>query len=100
MLDERPFKRQAIPPARAWPCPDDLSELLELIGKATKPALNSMFEGLGGYGELVETREQLLPAVKRAIASGKTACVNVKTVGHISPVVLAMTGRRDKASIE
>ena len=61
---------------------------------------HSMFEGLGGYGELVETREQLLPAVKRAIASGKTACVNVKTVGHISPIVLAMTGRRDKASIE
>jgi len=61
---------------------------------------HSMFEGLGGYGELVETREQLLPAVKRAIASGKTACVNVKTVGHISPVVLAMTNKRDKASIE
>ena len=59
-----------------------------------------MFEGLGGYGELVETREQLLPAVKRAIASGKTACVNVKTVGHISPIVLAMTSKRDKASIE
>jgi len=61
---------------------------------------HSMFEGLGGYGELVETREQLLPAVKRAIASGKTACVNVKTVGHISPVVQAMTSKRDKASIE
>ena len=61
---------------------------------------HTMFEGLGGYGELVETREQLLPAVKRAIASGKTACVNVKTVGHISPVVLAMTSKRDKASIE
>jgi len=61
---------------------------------------HSMFEGLGGYGELVETRDQLLPAVKRAIASGKTACVNVKTVGHISPIVLAMTSKRDKASIE
>jgi acetolactate synthase-1/2/3 large subunit len=61
---------------------------------------HSMFEGLGGYGELVETREQLLPAVKRAIASGKTACVNVKTVGHISPIVLATTSKRDKASIE
>jgi acetolactate synthase-1/2/3 large subunit len=49
---------------------------------------------------LVETRAQLLPAVERAIASGKTACVNVKIVGHISPIVLAMTSKRDKASIE
>ncbi len=61
---------------------------------------HTMFEGLGGYGELVETRDQIVPAVKRAIASGKTACVNVKTVGHISPIVLATTSKRDKASIE
>jgi acetolactate synthase-1/2/3 large subunit len=61
---------------------------------------HSMFEGLGGYGELVETRAQLVPAVQRALASGKTACVNVKTVGHISPIVLATTNKRDKASIE
>lgn len=59
-----------------------------------------MFEGLGGYGELVETRQQLVPAVKRAMASGKTACVNVKTKGYISPIVLATTSKRDKASIE
>ena len=61
---------------------------------------HSMFEGLGGYGELVERREDIVPAVRRAIASGKTACVNVKTVGHISPIVLATTNKRDKASIE
>lgn len=61
---------------------------------------HSMFEGLGGYGELVESRDHLIPAVKRAIASGKTACVNVKTKGHISPIVLATTSKRDKASIE
>ncbi|MEM7563997.1 MAG: thiamine pyrophosphate-dependent enzyme, partial [Pseudomonadota bacterium] len=61
---------------------------------------HSMFEGLGGYGELVERREDIVPAVERAIASGKTACVNVKTVGHISPIVLATTSKRDKASIE
>ena len=61
---------------------------------------HTMFEGLGGYGELVEKREDLIPAVKRAIASGKTACVNVKTKGHISPIVLATTSKRDKASIE
>ena len=61
---------------------------------------HSMFEGLGGYGELVEKREDLIPAVQRAIASGKTACVNVKTKGYISPIVLATTSKRDKASIE
>jgi len=36
---------------------------------------HKMFEGLGGFGELVETREQLAPAMQRAIASGKTACL-------------------------
>ena len=61
---------------------------------------HSMFEGLGGYGELVERREDIVPAVQRAIASGRTACVNVRTVGHISPIVLATTSKRDKASIE
>ncbi len=61
---------------------------------------HTLFEGLGGYGELVESREQLIPAVQRAIASGVTACVNVKTKGHISPIVLATTSKRDKASIE
>jgi len=59
-----------------------------------------MFEGLGGHGELVERRADLVPAIERARASGKTACVNVKTVGHISPIVLATTSKRDKASIE
>ncbi|NKB76527.1 MAG: thiamine pyrophosphate-binding protein [Gammaproteobacteria bacterium] len=61
---------------------------------------HTMFEGLGGHGELVETRDQVIPAIQRALASGKTACVNVKTVGHISPIVLATTSKRDKASIE
>ncbi|MEM7112827.1 MAG: thiamine pyrophosphate-binding protein [Chloroflexota bacterium] len=61
---------------------------------------HTMFEGLGGHGELVERPEDLVPAVKRALASGKTACVNVKTKGYISPIVLATTSKRDKASIE
>ena len=61
---------------------------------------HSMFEGLGGYGELVQRRQDIAPAVRRAIASGKTACVNVKTVGHISPIVSATSDKRDKASIE
>ena len=61
---------------------------------------HSMFEGLGGHGELVTKRQEIIPAVKRAIASGKTACVNVKAKGVISPIVLATTSKRDKASIE
>ncbi len=61
---------------------------------------HSMFEGLGGHGELVESLEQLRPALKRAIECGKTACVNVRTQGAISPIVLATTNKRDKASIE
>ena len=61
---------------------------------------HDMFAGLGGYGELVNRREQLQPAIQRAIASGKTACVNVKAKGVISPIVLATSDKRDKASIE
>jgi len=61
---------------------------------------HTMFQGLGGHGELVETRYQLEPAFKRAVASGKTACLNVKCRGVISPIVAATSDKRDKASIE
>lgn len=61
---------------------------------------HTMFEGLGGYGELVERREDLAPALRRAMDSGKTACVNVKCRGVISPIVAATSDKRDKASIE
>lgn len=61
---------------------------------------HTMIEGMGGHGELVETRDQLAPALKRAIASGKTACLNVKCKGVISPIVAATSDKRDKASIE
>lgn len=61
---------------------------------------HTLFEGLGGHGELVESREQLAPALARAMASGKTACVNVKCRGVISPIVAATSDKRDKASIE
>ena len=61
---------------------------------------HSIFEGFGGYGELVTKREQLGSALKRAIESGKTACVNVKAKGVISPIVAAVSDKRDKASIE
>ena len=61
---------------------------------------HSMFEGLGGYGELVTSREEIGPAVLRAIKSGKTSCINAKCKGVISPIVAATSDKRDKASIE
>jgi thiamine pyrophosphate-dependent acetolactate synthase large subunit-like protein len=38
-----------------------------------------MAEALGGYGEFVEKDEDIVPAVKRALESGKPACINVIT---------------------
>jgi len=61
---------------------------------------HAMVAGLGGHGELVERREDLAPALARAIASGRTACVNVRCRGVISPIVAATADRREKASIE
>ena len=61
---------------------------------------HTMFEGMGGHGELVEKPEELKPALERALSSGRTACVNVRTRSAISPIVLATTSKRDKASIE
>jgi acetolactate synthase I/II/III large subunit len=36
-------------------------------------------EGLGGHGEFVTRDEEIIPALQRAFASGKPACVNVMT---------------------
>jgi acetolactate synthase-1/2/3 large subunit len=44
---------------------------------------------LGGHGELVEHLEDLAPAIARAIASGKPACVNVMIESHAAPTVRA-----------
>ena len=61
---------------------------------------HSIFEGFGGHGELVTKREELGPALKRAIASGRTACVNVKAKPVLSPIVAAVASKREKSSIE
>ena len=51
----------------------------------------------GGHGELVTEAAQLLPAVERAIASGKPACINVMMEGVPAPVVtLAQAARRER----
>ena len=36
-------------------------------------------EGLGGFGALVTKDDEIVPAIERALASGKPACVNVVT---------------------
>ena len=36
-------------------------------------------EGLGGHGGWVEKDEDIVPALERAIASGRPACINVVT---------------------
>jgi len=40
---------------------------------------DKMVADLDGYGEAVEKPEDIRPALERAFASGKPACINVKT---------------------
>lgn len=48
-------------------------------------------EALGGYGELVSREQDIAPAVKRAVDSGKPACVNVLTDTTVtSPATLLL----------
>jgi len=51
-----------------------------LIGsELTSGNYEKIAEALGGYGELVIKDEDIIPAVKRALDSGKPACINVLT---------------------
>ncbi|HEY3079850.1 MAG TPA: thiamine pyrophosphate-binding protein [Chloroflexota bacterium] len=45
-------------------------------------------EALGGHGEHVERPEEIHPAIERALASGKPACVHVVTRPVVSPETL------------
>jgi len=45
----------------------------------TNPDFAKFIEAYGGHGEIVETTEQFVPAVQRALASGKPALVEVRT---------------------
>lgn len=40
---------------------------------------------LGGHGELVQEPDQMTPAIERALASGKPACINVMTESIAAP---------------
>lgn len=52
-------------------------------------------EALGGHGEFVEKPEDIKPALKRAIASGKPACVNVICDPTVSHPVSIMMGQSE-----
>jgi len=44
-----------------------------------------MAEAMGAHGEFVDSLDKLVPAINRAIASGKPACVNVPCLRTPSP---------------
>ena len=55
-------------------------------------------EALGGYGEMVQKDEEILPAINRAIDSGKPACINVltdRTVTSLATMLLADSLKMD-----
>lgn len=45
----------------------------------TNPDFAKFIDAFGGHGEIVERTEELVPAVQRALASGKPAIVEVRT---------------------
>jgi acetolactate synthase-1/2/3 large subunit len=52
-------------------------------------------EGLGAHGELVERAGELEPALGRALAAGRPACVNVMIEGLAAPTFGAAAGHGD-----
>jgi acetolactate synthase-1/2/3 large subunit len=57
------------------------------LGCALLPSrYDRVAEALGGHGELVERATDLEPAVARALAAGRPACVNVLIEGLPAPV--------------
>jgi acetolactate synthase-1/2/3 large subunit len=45
----------------------------------TNPDFAKFIEAFGGHGEIVEATDELVPAVQRALASGKPAIVEIRT---------------------
>ena len=54
-------------------------------------------EALGGHGEHVEHPAEIRPAIERALASGKPACVHVVTRPAVSPETLWGFSREERA---
>jgi acetolactate synthase-1/2/3 large subunit len=56
-------------------------------------AYEKVVEALGGYGERVDRADEIRPALERAFASGKPACLNVYTDRDVSnPVEQMLAG--------
>ena len=63
------------------------------VGCALLPArYDRVAEALGGHGELVERAADLEPALARAFASGRPACVNVMIEGLAAPTFGGTSG--------
>jgi acetolactate synthase-1/2/3 large subunit len=59
-----------------------------------------IFEAAGAYAELIEQPDDIKQALKRAWASGKTACLEIKTKADPSPMTAGLIEMRVKTSIE
>ena len=51
-------------------------------------------EAIGGHGEYVERGDEVVPAMKRALASGKPSLVNINVGSKQSPLADAMIARK------
>ena len=72
-------------------CPTDATNGCEL----GDVAYEKVVEALGGYGERVDRARDIRPALERAFASGKPACLNVYTnreVGTPMGLMLSQLG--------
>jgi acetolactate synthase-1/2/3 large subunit len=59
-----------------------------LVGCELLPTrYDEVAKAFGGYGEHVDSPDELLPAVRRAMASGKPAVVNLAIEGRAAPVI-------------
>ena len=54
---------------------------------------DQVVKGLGGYAELVEYPDELVPALERAIAMQRPALLNVRVQNAISPRAQAAINR-------
>lgn len=57
-----------------------------------------VIEGMGGHGERVEKPAELRPALERALAAGRVACVDVAMRGVASPLTTSNIARHRAAT--
>lgn len=70
-----------------------------LVGSTLAPTrYDRVVEALGGLGFYVERPEQLRPALERALASGRPACVNVAIASLDSPMTENLIRRKLRAA--